>query len=551
MKRDTRVITIGLFHSRASVIAEGNFKTMIRKLKRLFWLLIKSWSSKERKILVDKLREFFNRIYLMVGAPVAVRFNLDWPEAYSFKAGQLMRQYKKIFLCKTTYDYKLAKSLDSRIIRLLRRYVSYQPKPENISHWLMSTHNLFCMAVRYEDFKENLKICQKTETTRLQVLSRQQWNDLDVVFIPRNIALGSIGIYERLDAYIRACLLGLADNKKKVLLMPPEAKPNNPYYLKCWEQYVTVIRDPDLIDVLTPLEKALTLPIMLYLPLKEGPGLSDRMLGNIRERWLQERRKPFMSLSEEDKERGWNALHSLGVPKGAWFVGLHVRESGWHESTRSRWCHYRNANIDTYIPAIKNITAAGGWVVRLGEPSTKPLPAMPQVIDYAHSPLKSDWMDIFLCGQCRFFVGTSSGLWSIANAFGVPIVITNFLHANALYYFCSEDLVLPKICWSEAKKRNLVFSELLSPPVSMLDTQIHYDYHGLRIKDNSEEEIAEVVQEMLDRLEGRAQYNQKDEDRQRQFKAIAKKCSALYGDANDMHARVGKSFLRDYEELLR
>ena len=47
------------------------------------------------------------------------------------------------------------------------------------------------------------------------------------------------------------------------------------------------------------------------------------------------------------------------------------------------------------------------------------------MIDYACSDLRSDWMDIFLCAQCRFFIGCQSGLSAVPSVFGVPVVMTD------------------------------------------------------------------------------------------------------------------------------
>ena len=66
------------------------------------------------------------------------------------------------------------------------------------------------------------------------------------------------------------------------------------------------------------------------------------------------------------------------------------------------------ADIGTYLPAIKTVVAHGGWVFRMGNPTMKPLPAMEHVIDYAYSDVRSDWMDVFLCSQCRFMIGTAA-----------------------------------------------------------------------------------------------------------------------------------------------
>jgi hypothetical protein len=76
-------------------------------------------------------------------------------------------------------------------------------------------------------------------------------------------------------------------------------------------------------------------------------------------RWHSESRAPLLALSEEVHERGWKALESQGVPRDAWFVGLHVREAG--SKTHHNQLHQvLNADIADYLPAIEEITAQSG-----------------------------------------------------------------------------------------------------------------------------------------------------------------------------------------------
>ena len=96
------------------------------------------------------------------------------------------------------------------------------------------------------------------------------------------------------------------------------------------------------------------------------------------------------------------------MPPDAWFVALHVRESGFWKSLDTKFPNNRSADIATYLPAIREITRRGGWVIRVGDAEMGALPPMEHVIDYAHSPAKSDWMDVFLYGGCRFFIGGPS-----------------------------------------------------------------------------------------------------------------------------------------------
>ena len=81
--------------------------------------------------------------------------------------------------------------------------------------------------------------------------------------------------------------------------------------------------------------------------------------------------------------------------------------------------------MEDYFSSVKAITDAGGIVIRLGDKSMKKLPKMEGVIDYAHSPHKSQSMDIFLAANCRFVIGTTSGLTTVCLGFDTPMVLVN------------------------------------------------------------------------------------------------------------------------------
>jgi putative glycosyltransferase (TIGR04372 family) len=300
--------------------------------------------------------------------------------------------------------------------------------------------------------------------------------------------------------------------------------------------------------MLTPLETYLITPFISFMHFRGKLYKSSLAYGTIREEWIKEDRPPILTLSGEDYERGWNCLKSLGVPKDAWFVTLHVREPGWRDGG-SRCESFRNADITTYLPAIKAITDAGGWVLRMGDQEMSKLQLMPQVIDYAHSQAKSDWMDVFLCAQCRFMMGTSSGLCVVAATFGVPLVMTNMLPGYAVYHFTSKDLLIPRLCFSKDKERCLNFSELISPPVGTATTQFHFDNRNIQI---NPEEIKALVEEMLEKRMGTLKYSEEDEILQKEFKQITANCGKVYGDLNLVsHVRIGRKFLRKHKDLLR
>jgi putative glycosyltransferase (TIGR04372 family) len=228
------------------------------------------------------------------------------------------------------------------------------------------------------------------------------------------------------------------------------------------------------------------------------------------------------------------------VPPETWFVGLHVRESGF--ITFDHLHEIRNADITTFEKALRLVVARGGWVIRMGNPGMKPLSPMPQVIDYAHSNQRSDWMDVFLCGASRFFIGTQSGLSQIATTFGVPTVITNWI-SYLTPSWGGQNLVIFKRCWSKRENRFLTFEEVMRAGLGYAQHCLPFLREGIRIDDNTAEEIAEVVEEMLERVAATARYTEEDRSLQDKYTRLAQRQGVV------VSSRVGRDFLRRHAAL--
>jgi putative glycosyltransferase (TIGR04372 family) len=217
-------------------------------------------------------------------------------------------------------------------------------------------------------------------------------------------------------------------------------------------------------------------------------------------RWYQSGRGALLTLSSQLDARGWQALRSKGVPDGAWFVALHVREP------RSKRHHadlhqVLNADVTSYLPAVAEITRRGGWVIRMGDPNMVPLPALPNVIDYCHSDLRADWMDVFIAARCRFMLGTSSGPAYLPPLYGVPSVLTNWW-PPAQRPWHPMDIFMPKMIRNMRDGRLLTLSETLVDPFSFCHAQNYLEnVERVRVEDNAPELIRSAVVEMFERIE--------------------------------------------------
>ena len=189
----------------------------------------------------------------------------------------------------------------------------------------------------------------------------------------------------------------------------------------------------------------------------------------------------------------------MGIPLSDWFVCLHVRESGYHSDDAKylKTHRQRNASIENYTLAIERMIREGGWVIRLGDPMMKRLPPMDKVIDYAHSPFRSELMDLYLVSQCRFYLGMNSGPVEFAWLFQKRVVMTNDSEWLMAFPFKREDLVIFKHVFSKSQNRFLSLDETLEIPLFQNGEVNSLDNRDYIMYENSPVEIDEVVEECL------------------------------------------------------
>ena len=370
------------------------------------------------------------------------------------------------------------------------------------------------------------------------------FTDLGVLILPADW-VRQIGHMGFLDTWLKMNLLGWRSWRKVFLLAPP-GRVANCHYLTYWDRHLTVITDPVVCESLAPLADAHAFPVAsgLYLPGSPELLYFCEALGVVQKEWEAQGRPPLLTLSDEDERRGWDALEKMGVPRDAWFVCLHVRGSRFHKAGDSKHQAHRDADVLDYQLAIREVAGRGGWVIRMGDPTMPPLPPMERVVDYAHAPAKADWLDVFLCGRCRFFVGLASGLSQVAVSFGVPCVYVNWI-SNVLPAYSAKDVFIPKLFRSGSDDRTLAFAEMYAPSALNLNCNNYLLLqHGLRVVDNESTDIRDAVAEMLDQLDGTCTYSEEDRRLQERFDRMM----AALGHKG--YCRMAKAFLHKRSDLL-
>ena len=355
-----------------------------------------------------------------------------------------------------------------------------------------------------------------------------------------------IGHIANMEHLIKREILQGRDPKRLVMLFPAGEKAGNRLLLNKMAEFITVVDD----------ECKLPEPKLSMTSVMEEYYVCESIDGRLQHwwhaspeifnAWEHADRKSLLTLTPAEIEQGRKVLNELGLPDDAWFVCLHVRESGFkHEQGYSAVENILNADIETYVDAIQAIVKRGGWVIRIGDDRMQPLLPMHGAIDYAHSSHKSELMDVFLLGACRFFIGTSSGPAYVPPLFGIPCVLTNWAPPGQRP-FNERDLFILKV-YNEivpggSDFRPLKFREFLSPPIGYAPSCERA--RSLRVVSNSPMEIREVVIEMLDRLSGPLNSSPTDDKLQAEFNRVAR-ASGCIGNAH-----IGIDFLRRHAERL-
>ena len=504
------------------------------KLKQAF--IVYTWM---RKIEV-KSRAWWRRDVIRCTCQLGIVMHPNWRNGHYALGVELRRRYSAL-ATKASPDVVQLTRVGNRAIDHLRKALELDPKLRQAYDHLIS------ILGEMGRIDEASLVLQQSEETKHKLAEALQTDKLGLRFISSRIA-GSVGFIANLDCYVKAGLLGWRPPHEIFMLLPEGSLVSNPCALDYWRKYVNIISEPGAIAILSPLTTLLEDPIHWALTCNDQTYFTSAAYVMVHKQWESENRPPLLNLSSYDNDRGWKCLRGLGIPEGAWFVCIHVREPGFKDRGSS-FDSYRNANVDTYSLAIETIVAHGGWVIRMGDPSMKRLSPMKHVIDYAHNDVRSDWMDVFLSAQCRFFIATSSGLGAISVSFGVPMVQTNYLPWGTMWS-SSKDLFLPRLLWSKKEQRNLTFNEILSSPLSGGVSQSFYDNAGVEVIENTPEEINDIVSEMLNRLDGKLTYTKTDEQLQERIRSLTAVCNSYLG-AKDLkiNCRVGKDFLCKYSDL--
>jgi putative glycosyltransferase (TIGR04372 family) len=290
--------------------------------------------------------------------------------------------------------------------------------------------------------------------------------------------------------------------------------------------------------------------------------ISDNTQGDRDVHNLLDRFPPHLEFSTEEVVSGEAGLHAMGIPKDSRFVCLIVRDSAYldtislYDQLEMSYHNYRDCDIQNYVLAAKELADRGYYVIRMG---VKVKAAMKtehkRIIDYAVNGMRSDFMDIYLGAKCEFCISVGTGFDAVPFVFRRPIVYTNHVPLGYLSTFSWQFLAITKHYYDVSEDRKLTLREIFERGTGFNYASSNYKYQGIKLIENTPDEICAVVIEMADRLSGTWQPCEDDEDLQSRFWEIFPSDTLKVNNGRPLHgeirSRFGAQFLRDNRDWLR
>lgn len=350
---------------------------------------------------------------------------------------------------------------------------------------------------------------------------------VELVFPGTYWRIGHLAI--EIDQYLK----GLVVNGRKVkpVFLLCRKKAANPYMLKLWEKRC------QFLELNPALEQYL-----LRLPLSTRNWLFKYVLGPYVPQgriFSSYEGSPLVEIPPKDHKVGQAALRAMGVPEGTWFACVHIREAGFLPDLD--YHSFRDCDPQTFIPAMEWLVEQGGYVIRMGDSTMRRLPETKGIVDYAHSRYKSPFMDVYLCSQCRLFLGTSSGLFNVAYIFHRPVALTDLIPFTDMSGY-PHTYFIPRIVDSARSGRSLTFREVRD---QCLFYRAHeYEERGLVVHPNEEGDILDFTREAWAAMvEGKEALD--GDPGMRDFERFL----VDSGFSSNSPARIGRAFMRAHKEL--
>ena len=312
------------------------------------------------------------------------------------------------------------------------------------------------------------------------------------IFLIANPAIGHYPI----DLYLASKIYG----EKSIFVFKSGLNFANKYLVKkIYENYNV----KNNYEILTSLQESVERLTMSLVSFEKCPGILHPTEKHNYAKYLDGESKIF-DFNESENNEGLTFLKKHNIEKEK-FICFIIRTSEYYDSmnksSREENYSYRNVNQENYVQVLKYLINKGYKIIRMGKGTKSKFPfEHKNFIDYSLSKDRSDFLDIWLSANCKFFLHSGTGIGVIPLLFNVPIVSTEQMTPLRTLSWLPKSIHLPR----PIKNRNnkmLNVKEIIEYGLHWKVVQSEYDKLKIRPIENEPEEILNAVIEMENQIE--------------------------------------------------
>ena len=262
-----------------------------------------------------------------------------------------------------------------------------------------------------------------------------------------------------------------------------------------------------------------------------------------------DRTAPQLSFTPEEVASGSEQLRALGIDPSLPYVCLIVRDSSHYLSLgheESPGYSYLNCDISMFRETAVALANSGFQVLRMGAGSERELGLKhPGVMDYAKSPLRSEFLDVYIAGTCTFAVSTQTGPDAVCLAFRRPVFYVDVVRFSQFFFGTKLAWWNPATIMVNGKRMSM--RQIVNHEVFWLEDPDDFIRHGISIERSSPAEIARMALAFADvvksGLQMPAQYTADAEQVRRILReGLGDRGLAIFGEPTAM---MNPAFLAD------
>tara|TARA_B100000963_G_C22585545_1_gene652914 strand:- start:444 stop:1631 length:1188 start_codon:yes stop_codon:yes gene_type:complete len=203
-----------------------------------------------------------------------------------------------------------------------------------------------------------------------------------------------------------------------------------------------------------------------------------------------------IEFTEVEINRGLKMLKSFGLDKNDKFVCFSSRSGNYKNE---KFIAVKNSNIDNQKKGINFLINKGYKALRLGKNHTKKIKwASENIIDITTDNDENDFINLYALSKCEFFISSGGGVAYMGSLMRKHRLLIDYFKFSLLYHEHLDftPMLIPKKIYSLKNKSFLKYSESFQSNIFELDIVDQLDKLGLKLVDNTQDEIEMAIYDM-------------------------------------------------------